>query len=269
MQEETSLGAYYAATAERFLEESKDTIQMMDILCKGHEQYRPKDPLSDEQQHAWESSLHFLRKSLRNAEINGDQVILLEAILSKTRCGIDVVLCGKSDDEKEHATVLELKTWHTRRKRRFGRRYDIRPFAVAEGCSDILVSLHTRLNDQTKEDLVSREQQPNPRLQVSEYAKQIRNALWVDYGEQSPVVTSCVVLYNCTQLSELMRATLAYNIDPKIVSAIPVITQKGCDGSLSLEELSQKLHDKHCKGQGMSIYEKLQKRTLTKLELTA
>jgi hypothetical protein len=248
-------GAYIVSPAEAFQKGVINISAMMSQLKAGHEQYRPNELLSEEQERAWESSLYFLSKILQKAELESDQIVLLEAIIRESRQAIDTVICGYDESGQANASLLELKTWHTSRRK--GRKYDIRPLAEEAGCSNILVSLHTRINESSKEDVVSREKHRNIRLQTSDYARTIRHFLRKKDGSEKISVSSCVVLYNCTQLSQLLRETLEYNIDEQRVKSIPIVTQMGCDGSLSLDQLANRLKQKHSMGRGYEIYEKL------------
>jgi hypothetical protein len=219
-----SQGAYYVSSAAQFLQDARNISNVLITLKQGHNHYRPKDLLSDEQVRAWESSIRFIRGFLKRANLTNDQAIALEAVIRGTRQGIDLLIAGESEAGKKMASLLELKTWHTSRKS--GRKYDLRPQAETIDCTDILVSLHTYADKQTKQEIVSREVQQNPRLQVKGYAHDLRQQInKAPNGIDVPGLSSCVVLYNCTQLSQLARTAFENALDEKTITNIPLITK--------------------------------------------
>jgi hypothetical protein len=248
--------AYYVGTIPDFFEDSRNSWVIPNHLESVHKLLCPDlDPSSIEQKRAWESSIYFLRRLLEEADLNEDQLVVLEPILASTRKRIDVLLLGKDQERNTNAAILELKTWHTRRRK--GRRYEIIPRRLSSEDTTISISLFSRTNDTSKEDTESWVLDETPRIQATAYAREMRTLLKASQCAPLPKISSCVVLYNCTKLSQALRAALEYNLPENIVYNVPIFTRDGCDGSLSLSDLAEKIHDKIALGEGEVAYQEI------------
>lgn len=241
--------AYYLATLDNFVREAQYPTLILDQLEQSHQSAFPEHSLSNEQLQAWESSVPFLRQLLDSDQFSGNELVILEAIL-KSRCKIDVMLCGRDISDHPQIALIELKTWHTTRRR--GRKYEIHADPTA--ASDLAVVLHA-VNEDTQELETTIQKQQNPRLQIGRYSSELRCEVKKLNLAPEPIITSCVALYNCIRLSEKTRDVLERNLNAAKIQNIPIITEQTWNGSYSTQWLQDKLIQKIGRGDGWQVYD--------------
>lgn len=160
---------YYAATAERFLEDAENPRALRRLLTDAHRQRWGVNP-TDGEVLSWERSPEVLRTLLEDADRTEDQMVVLEYCIQNAG-RIDAVLCGVDCKERLNAVLLELKQWqkctieasHQRRSVRvdFGNGFEERLHPSVQ----VL-----RYRDRLREVLMPRERKGAEYVRLSAYA---------------------------------------------------------------------------------------------------
>lgn len=179
---------YYAATAEKFLEDAENPRAFRRLLTKAHRQRWGVHP-TDGEMLSWERSPAVLQTLLEHADLTEDQMVVFEYCLQNAG-RIDVVLCGVDRQERLNAVLLELKQWQRCK--------------MEESQSE----------DEVRVDFGSGvEERPHPSVQVLGYRNRLQDVLVPRErkGAEHVRLSPYVYLHNCSPVSkniENMRQVL-------------------------------------------------------------
>ena len=247
--------AFYAASIEQFLRDARGNDDVTTQLVTAYTQYYDAPP-SDEQIGAWSSAVKKLRYYLRCDGL-AHAVIALEFPVDGNGRRADVVLCGRDAERGyPHVAILELKTWHTRKRK--DRRYDFRA-CNTDGGRQLLVNLYT-INGGVATRLSSTIEQ-DPRHQVDGYRRciveQFERALARRVDDR--LVSAGVLLYNVVHFPKTLRAAFDLVIPPDDAIAVrtPIYTGHGHNKTRSLTALQEEWVSRFAAGRGDEVYEKL------------
>ena len=65
------------------------------------------------EQHAWNNSLQFMERIIRNANLPGDCGVLIEFNIPSTSKRIDFLIAGRDQEHRDNFVIIELKQWET------------------------------------------------------------------------------------------------------------------------------------------------------------
>lgn len=243
--------AYYAKSVAEFLADAECPVDVLEQLVAVYHA-RCKQQPSAEQVRAWESAIGWLRETLKATGLL-DAYIALEVVVGPGDQRVDVVLCGRGSKSQPRVFLLELKTWHTKRKKE--RRYEFHVYRPAGGGKSLLVNLII-CNEGTSEEIFSAIES-DPRQQVGEYRSLLVQALQgmnpQAVSQVQVTVVAAVILYNCAKLSDRFREVLEY-VEPFAQAHVPIYTKRAANGSRALADLVSELQRWLNGGCGAEVY---------------
>lgn len=222
-----------------------------EFLAERHTEFSGGKSPDVEQVNAWASEFDFLRKNFGDERLQKAH-LAIEMPLWRTRERADALLFGRNEEGHGRISLMEFKTWHTRRRSQ--RRYEIYPYIKGDD-KRLFVNLLTYDADviaQISSDLVE-----DPRKQVLRYYDNLLRALRNKNSNISPdVIQPSVVLYNCAKLSKTFRDALDRVLEQSIFEKVPLYTERSENGAKSLDQLTEALANNTVKNDGETLFQK-------------
>jgi len=101
----------YSSSAEAFRLDVESN-QITDKIRDAYQRRLGYQPAPSEQ-HAWNNSLQFMERAVRNAKIPGDCGVLIEFNIPATSKRIDFLIAGRDHEHRDNFVIVELKQWET------------------------------------------------------------------------------------------------------------------------------------------------------------
>jgi len=213
----------YAGSSSQFI---TDTIQnqIAEKLSSAFFEYYRFNPSPNEKR-SWQNSLRALKDIFQLAELH-DHGVILEYQLPITSKRLDCIICGKDDEKKENAVIIELKQWEKCQE--------------SDGENEIATFIGGSIQDKL-----------HPSIQVRQYKYYLQDTHTAFYEGTNPIhLEACCYLHNYNYYSE--DVLFAKKFDDVLLNC-PVFT---ADDTIKFKDyLGEQLR----RGDGLEILQRIEK----------